>query len=524
MAITFPVLRRLTVADYGIFKNELSSGISHEFEKGVHVIVGINGLGKTTLLNILYRLLLGPKDMSKDDSGLASTQHKLANWRNRKFFASRVRDKARTAWAEAEISFGARRVTVRRSLRTLEVQALSLDGVPDEVATQDRYEELVRDLSGAASFFDFFAILRFIVFFLEDRPELIWDRRSQFDMFRLLFYDRNAAREAADAYDEAQRLDSQYRNERVPIRRAKLELDAYDEAEQSGQAMEIRAARRALTAAQDASIERLNAIEAAREAADGIMLRREKARLDLEEARRAHEHEQQLYYQHVFPDVAETAQHVFLNLATAGSCLVCGSHSHTASERLLEYAARRQCPICESMVEEQENVVSAAEFNQRRLDRAAGTVEELREGLGLLDEEFSRSVVERRELVEGADEERREIDRLRLTLNDLLRQISPDVDEEDLLADRDEQIAHKRRYVENGLAELKRIAEARTAAELRYVRTKTGQERRLAERLTATKASFERIAQHLLAERCLLREASEERRIGEEGERIDVLP
>jgi hypothetical protein len=339
-------------------------------------------------------------------------------------------------------------------------------------------------------------------------------------MFRLLFYDRAAASEAADAYDEAQRLDSQYRNERVPIRKAENELKAYDNAEQSGLASQIRAARRALGAAQDASIDGMDAIEAARSAADDILLRREKARLDFEEARRAHEHEQQLYYQHVFPDLPDTARHVFLNLATAGSCLVCGSHSAAASERLLDYAARHQCPICESPVEEQENLVSAAEFSQRRLDLAATKVEELREEVRMLDGQLKDLEFERRGLIDAAEETRREVERWRTELNNLLRQVSTDIEEDVLLGEGDEQIAFKRHYVETGLARLKALEEERTAAELRYMRVKDGQEQRLVERLDATKTSFARIARHLLAEQCILRATSEERRIGEEGERI----
>lgn len=520
MPIVFPVLRKLQVSGYGIFENERSSGIAHHFVHGVHVIVGINGLGKTTLLNILYRSLLGPKDMSKDDTGLASTQHRLANWRNRKYFASRVRDGAKGAWAEVEIGFGSNNVVVRRSLRTLEVEALSLNGVAEDAATQERYEEIVQELSGCASYFDFFAILRFIVFFLEDRAELIWDRRSQFDMFRLLFYDRQAAYDAAETYDEVQRLDSQYRNERVPIRRAQRELQAYDEAEQSGLAVEIRATRRSLLAAQAASIEGIDAIEAAKSLTEGIMLQREKARLDLEEARRAHEYEQQLYYQHVFPDVAETANHVFLNLATAGSCLVCGSHSDAAAKRLLDYASRHQCPICESPVEEQENVVSSAEFSQRRLNRARETVDEIRGQLRDLEADLTREEGEWRRLVDGAEERRREVDRWRVALRGLIEQLGPELEEDDFLADQDEEIAHKRQYVANGEQELKRIEDLRAAAEVRYMRVKSGQERELSRKLAATKTAFERVARHLLAEQCLLRETSEERRIGEEGERI----
>lgn len=520
MAITFPVLRRVRVAGYGIFENEVSSGIDHEFIHGVHVIAGINGLGKTTLLNILYRALLGPKDMSKDDSGLASTQHKLTTWRNRKYFSSRVRDGAKDAWVEVEVGFGQRRLVVRRSLRMLEVEALSLDHAAEQVATQERYEQLVQELSGCASYFDFFAILRFIVFFLEDRAELIWDRRSQFDMFRLLFYDRQAAFDAAGAYDEAQRLDSQYRNERVPIRRAQRELQAFDEAEQSGLASEIRATRRSLIAAQAASIEGIEAIEAAKSLTEGLMLQREKARLDLEEARRAHEFEQQLYYQHVFPDVCATANLVFLNLATAGSCLVCGSDSERAAHRLLDYASRHQCPICESPVEEQEKVVSSVEFSQRRLDRAGDKIEEVRSQLNDLEVELTHGEGEWRDLVDSAEDRRREVERWRVALRERVAQLGPELEDEDFLADEDAEIAHKRQYVANGLLELKRIEDLRTAAELRYIRIKSGQERALTRKLGTTKTAFARIAGHLLAEQCLLRSASEERRIGEEGERI----
>jgi recombinational DNA repair ATPase RecF len=138
LAITFPVLRELKIEGYELFETANSSGLVHKFASGVHVIAGINGLGKTTLLNIIYRMLLGPKDMSKEDGGLASTQHILSDWRNKKYFRKRVRDEARGARAEAVISFGRRRIKVVRSLRTLEVESLCLDGVPEAQATQDR--------------------------------------------------------------------------------------------------------------------------------------------------------------------------------------------------------------------------------------------------------------------------------------------------------------------------------------------------------------------------------------------------
>jgi DNA repair exonuclease SbcCD ATPase subunit len=199
--IQFPIIRRLEVQNYQLFQNDRSEGVSHTFARGVHAVVGINGLGKTTLLSILYRALLGPKDQSKsEEAGLLGSQHELTTWRNRAFFRDRVADGARDATAEIDIQFGKSLITIRRRLSNLDIEHLAVDG--DELeASQDAYEAKVVELSGAATYFDFFAILRYLVFFLEDRVELIWDRRSQFDMFRILLFDSDAAKLASEAYD-----------------------------------------------------------------------------------------------------------------------------------------------------------------------------------------------------------------------------------------------------------------------------------------------------------------------------------
>ncbi|MBE1237407.1 AAA family ATPase [Phaeovibrio sulfidiphilus] len=520
MSIVFPVLRHLTVDGYELYQPQNSKGIDHVFTKGVHVIAGINGLGKTTLLNIIYRVLLGPKDMNKEDRGLASTQHKLVDWRNKAYFRARVSDGARNAYVTAEIAFGSRILTVRRSLATLEVQFLALDGVPEAEVTQEHYEKLAVELSGTASYFDFFAILRFLIFFLEDRPELIWDRRSQFDMFRLLFYDRQAARAAAEAYDEVQKLDSQYRNERGPIRKAADELAFYDAAEQSGAAAEIRGLRRAISAAQEKTAESGGAIEIAQSEYERKKLEREKYRLDLEEARRAFEAEQELFYQDVFPDLASTAEHVFLNLAAGNGCLVCGNKSASANDRLKKFAARHQCPVCESLPSQQENVVSRAVFSQKRLDRASEKMDGIRHKLRQLDQELEAADQALRNQIADQQESYNELLKLQRKLETLQRQVAPDL--ADVLAtDDSETIALKRKYVEEGQARLSSLFALRTSAEEKYRTLKDGQQQRLSEKLGIVKASFARIAKYLLAEICLLRESKDSRKIGQEGETFD---
>ena len=519
MTIRFPVLRAATVTGYGLFRNEASQGINHVFSHGVSLVVGINGLGKTTFLNMLYRALLGPKDMKKGDADLSSSGHEMIDWRTPRLFRARVQDEAVTASVQVTATFGSTRLMVRRSLRNLEVEALEVDGVAEAAATQARYEELACDLSGAATFFDFAAILRFLVFFLEDRPELAWDRRSQFDMLRLLFYDQQAARDAAAAYDAAQKADSAYRTKRVPVRAARTQLQLLEAAERTGIAHEMRATQVALEAVRDADREAAEALDAERRAEDGARLRREKALLDLDEARRGCESEQQLHYAHVFPGIGETASHVFLNLLGGGGCLVCGDRSAAAETRVREFTERGVCPVCESVQARQERVVPSGEFNARRLGRLATRVAELRVGVEQQDELLAaagiavgRMVSERAAAYDQARE-------LETRLNALRLQVQPDVAVIALAADEHDR-AFLEQTIREGEADLNRHLADRAQQEARYKAIKDGQAVALAASIAAVKAAFRRIAGNLLAEACELGDEEETRTIGQEGERI----
>ena len=58
--INLPVLHKLDIENYGLFPGtELEPGLHTEFPPGIKLILGANGLGKSTLVNILYRMLTG---------------------------------------------------------------------------------------------------------------------------------------------------------------------------------------------------------------------------------------------------------------------------------------------------------------------------------------------------------------------------------------------------------------------------------------------------------------------------------
>ncbi len=59
--INLPVFDRLDVTNYGLFPGKQDEpGLHVPFIPGLTLVLGANGLGKTTLVTMLYRMLTGP--------------------------------------------------------------------------------------------------------------------------------------------------------------------------------------------------------------------------------------------------------------------------------------------------------------------------------------------------------------------------------------------------------------------------------------------------------------------------------
>ena len=128
-----PIFERFTASDYGLFPgSEDAPGIQIDFEPGLTLILGANGLGKTTLVTMLYRLCTGPSDIpslaSAGDLGGRRQDVRPLNRPSQRLFAARVGDEAKTATASLLMVIGGRRIAVTRSLQTLKLTALESDG------------------------------------------------------------------------------------------------------------------------------------------------------------------------------------------------------------------------------------------------------------------------------------------------------------------------------------------------------------------------------------------------------------
>ena len=368
--VRFPVLRRFAITGYALYEDKNGEGLSAEMYPGVNIVVGVNGLGKTTLLNAVFRVLTGPTDWTKRTIGqpAGNTPTTLGPWRDDTFFRDRVPDHARNAQITATIGFGTDEIQITRRLGDLTIVRLLVNG-KSRAPDHETYETEVIRLAGVDSFEDFFLVLRYTVFYLESRLEVLWDPAAQADILRVLFYDREVSQAIVSDARRVQQLDSEYRNRLVQHNRLKEDLSKKEKAltRQDEVGRELQEIQVRIEAAQDRVREATaTSTESEREyRRNRLLLEREKVKLV--ELRREQEFQEQSYYATLFPDLRETVQYLVVHLASGGGCLVCGSQSLEAMEHVRNALDAHKCPVCASPPADQERVVPTRTFSSKRL-------------------------------------------------------------------------------------------------------------------------------------------------------------
>jgi ABC-type multidrug transport system fused ATPase/permease subunit len=74
----FPLLQQLTVERYGLYPGANRQGrFDFRFRDGLTLIVGANGPGKTTLVNLLFRMATGTADIDLPQGHIGTADLKL---------------------------------------------------------------------------------------------------------------------------------------------------------------------------------------------------------------------------------------------------------------------------------------------------------------------------------------------------------------------------------------------------------------------------------------------------------------
>lgn len=373
--ISFPVFERVRVSNYALYVGTSESpGLDHTFCPGVNVIVGINGLGKTTLLNILLRALTGPFDVPGDDA-LGDKKRRLVA-ADRHWFRKRVPDDAVAARVTVWFYLGQHYIELTRSLANLDLVELSIDQQPVRLTRpaelEVAYREYVMRGSGLSSFDDFLFLLRYVVFYLEDRRNLVWDTGAQGEILSILFGDQRAdRREYVSLYNNILSKDSEYRNMRAVVRKQQRQAQAQAAGVESGQVdmiiKSLEERRKDLVSATETK----NAADKER---DSLREQIENRRLEIHDRRTDLARELNSFYESFFPDASDSARYLLAHFEAGTGCLVCASKDPKAVEEVNSKLYLNICPVCASPIEHSKTSVhdpyAGENIEQARADLA----------------------------------------------------------------------------------------------------------------------------------------------------------
>lgn len=516
--IKFPVFEGLEVRNFGLYPGKAAHpGLSVDFKPGLTLVLGANGLGKTTLVSVIFRLLTGPFDipalMSRADLGNASLKVTGLSPSAKAVFAQRVVDGARDATARLCFNIGQDELVVERRLRDLALINFSVNGIAKATNDLSVYQPTIAKMVGLWSFGDFILLLRHMIFYFEDRRELVWDSSAQRQLLRTLLLPPAVAQTWTEDEREILELDSRMRN---------LRFAAYRE-EQALATVETKVKRGANVREELKTLEPLQTTDIARrEKLDNVFVeldsRRQQARLRLLKAQQERESRYREFeraklraVEARFPQHSATARYILEQLFAEAECLVCGQNVPQAAALLEKRIADDDCVVCGSNLSVSSVEIPAAKLADRRVKKAQASLDQIEPELAAAEQLLAAA--------EG------DFDKTRLELAELDAKIGERTARIDLLVQRlppDQQEIHKQRAELASMrsrveALTKELAEKR-AAFSKFVDTQSGI---MAQRSAAIMAAFSDFAGGFLLETVNLIWAPQRTRIGQTGEPIE---
>jgi DNA repair exonuclease SbcCD ATPase subunit len=507
--IRFPVLRRLRVTGYELFPGKNRNGLDHTFESGVTVVVGVNGLGKTTLLNMILRSLLGFNAPRKFDPYDPGAGVHIMTEQESDYFAARTSNFAEGATVDAEFMFGKTKVQVVRRLRDLVIERLRVNGKEVKGEQHDLQHEIVK-ASGLTNLYDFFYIVRSFTFVLEDKVALIWNPRGQFEIFRILFFAADRAKMFAELQDEILQLDSAYRNRRHHVNRRVKELQAVttDETEQQNLREQLRLKQVDVNTLEEKDADLRQQIDQALNQKAELLEKLEKQRLTLEEEQREFEGLLSSYFSRAYPDLPAVVTNVLNHLVSGQGCLVCGTAPVKKQAEYQRKAERGVCPFCDTDVGAGGKPRPLPAKTSEELKALEESMREMRKSIALVQKELAAA---------QADLDGLYATRATVTADFASARVAADQLRNRLPAS-DEDLDENRKAIDQAQRELRKMKAEIEEKTSNYAKMLGGSRKMLEDLSVKLTERFAYYAGQFLAENCNLSYREEMRRLGQEGE------
>lgn len=185
-----PNLIKIYIKGYTLYRQQPS--FEFEFKEGISAVVGANGIGKTTFVNLIIYSLVGHK--KKKNKVTKISKKPEYEFIDEDFFSSRINDLADSEMNSLsevclEYYLGKVKIEVTRSLIKNQICSLKIDNENIENPSENIYQVNIEKYSNISQFNDFELLIREFLFFDERRSNIAWEADSQDNILRILLLD-----------------------------------------------------------------------------------------------------------------------------------------------------------------------------------------------------------------------------------------------------------------------------------------------------------------------------------------------
>lgn len=182
-----PNLKSVKITNYTLYQQEPT--FDFEFKDGINAVVGANGIGKTTFVNIIIYCLVGHK--KKKNRLNKNSKRPEFEYVDEDFFSSRMNNEEddsmnMSARATLEYYLGNTKILITRSLIDNSIEEFRIDGKVVPQPNDAIYQEMIEKYSKISQFQDFELLVREFLFFDERRNNVAWEVDSQDNILRIL--------------------------------------------------------------------------------------------------------------------------------------------------------------------------------------------------------------------------------------------------------------------------------------------------------------------------------------------------